>query len=114
MWTDLVANCDLFTSAPNCLNGGVADAKTGNDCQRPYQSTSWWLFSATQGKFGIAPQYDYGTGIVPNAGSDWTTVQGEGVSSQFCLTGCRMHDFLHDPVSVLMQYRFWSTVGRDV
>ena len=78
-WTNLVGNCDLFTSAPNCLNGGVADAITGSACQRPRQSNGWWLFSATQGKFAIE-QYDYGTGIVPNAGSDWQTVQGEGVS----------------------------------
>ncbi|DBA77252.1 hypothetical protein WJX79_006430 [Trebouxia sp. C0005] len=76
-WTNLVGNCDLFTSAPNCLNGGVADAITGSACQRPRQSNGWWLFSATQGKFAIE-QYDYGTGIVPNAGSDWQTVQGEG------------------------------------
>ena len=79
-WTNLVGNCDLFTSAPNCLNGGVADAITGSACQRPRQSNGWWLFSATQGKFAIE-QYDYGTGIVPNAGADWQTVQGEGVST---------------------------------
>lgn len=76
-WTNLVGSCDLFTSAPNCLNGGVADAITGAACQRPWQSNGWWLFSASQGKFAIE-QYDYGTGIVPNAGSDWQTVQGEG------------------------------------
>ena len=78
-WQSLVGSCDLFSPAPNCLNGGVADSVTGSACQRPRQSNGWWLFSATQGKFAIE-QYDYGTGIVPNAGSDWQTVQGEGVS----------------------------------
>lgn len=76
-WQSLVGSCDLFSPAPNCLNGGVADSVTGSACQRPRQSNGWWLFSATQGKFAIE-QYDYGTGIVPNAGSDWQTVQGEG------------------------------------
>ena len=92
-WTTLVGNCDLFTSAPNCLNGGVADAITGSACQRPRQSNGWWLFSATQGKFAIE-QYDYGTGIVPNAGSDWQTVQGEGVSCHLLLKQSR-HDMQH-------------------
>ena len=73
-------DCDLFTPAPNCLNGGVGDDLTGSACQRPRQSNNYWLTSITEGKYAIE-RYDYGTGIVPNAGSDWTTVQGEGVST---------------------------------
>ena len=93
-WTNLVGNCDLFTSAPNCLNGGVADAITGSACQRPRQSNGWWLFSATQGKFAIE-QYDYGTGIVPNAGADWQTVQGEGVSATFLSLNSMQRHLIH-------------------
>ena len=77
-WRELVNDCDLFSPAPNCLNGGVGDNQYGNDCQRPRQSNSYWLTSLTEGKYAIE-RYDYDTGIVPNAGSDWRTVQGEGV-----------------------------------
>lgn len=73
-------DCDLFTPAPNCLNGGVGDDLTGSACQRPRQSNNYWLTSITEGKYAIE-RYDYDTGIVPNAGSDWRTVQGEGVST---------------------------------
>lgn len=76
-WRSLVNDCDLVSPAPNCLSGGVADAKYGNDCQRPRQSNSYWLTSITEGKYAIE-RYDFDTGIVPNAGSDWRTVQGEG------------------------------------
>lgn len=77
----LVNDCDLFSPAPNCLNGGIADALTGNDCKRPRQPQSWWLWAGSSGKIPIQPHFDFDTGIVPNAGVDWRTIQGEGVSS---------------------------------
>ena len=79
-WEQLVDDCDLFSSAPNCLSGGIADAQTGSDCKRPRQSQNWWLSGMTVGKIPIQPHFDFDTGIVPNAGVDWRTVQGEGVS----------------------------------
>lgn len=78
-WRDLVNDCDLFSPAPNCLSGGVGETKYGNDCQQPRQSNSYWLTSVTEGKYAIE-RYEFDTGIVPNAGADWRTVQGEGVS----------------------------------
>ena len=81
-WENLVNDCDLFSSAPNCLNGGIADALTGKDCTRPRQSQSWWLLGGTVGKIPIQPHFDFDTGIVPNGGVDWRTVQGEGVSAR--------------------------------
>lgn len=77
---NLVNDCDLFSPAPNCLNGGIADALTGSDCKRPRQPQSWWLVAGSSGKIPIQPHYDFDTGIVPNAGVDWRTIQGEGVS----------------------------------
>lgn len=87
-WESLIDDCeDFFSPAPNCVNGGIGDSLTGSDCKRPRQSQGWWLLSATNGKFAIAPHSDYDTGIVPNAGVDWRTVQGEGVSgSSSCCT----------------------------
>ena len=80
-WESLINDCeDFFSPAPNCVNGGIGDSLTGSDCKRPRQSQGWWLLSATNGKIAIASHSDFGTGIVPNAGSDWQTVQGEGVS----------------------------------
>lgn len=80
-WEGLVDDCDLFSSAPNCLSGGIADALTGKECTRPRQSQSWWALGSTAGKIPIQPHYDFDTGIVPNAGVDWRTIQGEGVSA---------------------------------
>ncbi|KAL3141520.1 hypothetical protein ABBQ32_004770 [Trebouxia sp. C0010 RCD-2024] len=78
LWVNLVNDCDLFSPAPNCLNGGIADALTGDDCKRPRQPQSWWLMAGSSGKIPIQPHYDFDTGIVPNAGVDWRTIQGEG------------------------------------
>lgn len=82
-WQNLVNDCDLFSPAQNCLKGGIADPVTGSACRRPHQSDKYWLTSVTEGKFAIQ-RYDFDTGIMPNAGGDWRTVQGEGVSFTHC------------------------------